>query len=245
MNLLDGLPLALQVGIPVGVFLLLCLLVPMGVVYAQVQKMRQGVYLRRLDEQAAAAVYRRVREEADWAQAQGFVVFEGVYTFELGVAAILAVWRHAEHPSYLVLFLAGKKRQLILVTEFSQHLDLTTGATTDLQLCPQPPGHYVQTFRGLSPTGLLDRHLAAARYITGTGGVRIEPVRGGFEDAFTRGERAQAAYVQTLPAWPLRAPYWFYVRKRLRHNKSIERLHKAGKLLLPNSPGYAPFTFAE
>ncbi len=131
---------------------------------------------------------------------------------------------------------------MVLVTEFSQQLDLTTGTTPDMQLCPQAPGHYQQSFGGLSRDELRERHLAAAQYITQQGGVDVEPVPWGFEEAFTRGEMVQAAHVQTLFMWPLRAPYWFYLRRRLCHNKSIERLHKAGKLLLPNEPGYRPFT---
>ena len=234
MDLLDGLPLGMQIGVPVGVFLLLCILVPIVMMYMQVQKMRQGICLNRLDEQATAAIYDGFREDADWAFAKGFGQFEGMYTFQAGATATLGVWRHTQHPTYFVLFLVGLKKMLVLITEFSPHLDLTTGATMDLQFCPQAPGHYLQTFSRLSPDQMLDRHLAAARHITTMGGVQVEPVPWGFEEAFTKGEMAQGDYIQTLPAWPLRAPYWFYVRKRLCHNKSVEQLHRSGKILLPN-----------
>ena len=234
MDLLEGFPLGIQIGVPVGVFLLICILVPIAMIYIQIQKMRQGMLLSRLDEQATAAIYDRFRADADWAFSKGFEQFEGMYTFQAGAVATLGVWRHTEHPTYFVLFLAGAKKVPILITEFSPHLDLTTGATMDLQACPQAPGHYVQTFSRLSPDEMLERHLAAARYITTTGGARVEPVPWGFEEAFTKGEMAQGEYIRTLRAWPLRAPYWFYVRKRLCHNKSVEQLHRSGKILLPN-----------
>ncbi len=242
MDLLTDSPLVAEVVVGVGLLLLLCLALPVGVVYVQVSRMRQGIQLDRLDEQTAARMYDELREDAEWALAKGFEQYEGMYTFKAGATAFLGVWRHTQHPTYFILFLTGGKKVLTFITEFTGDLDLTTGDTNDLQLCPQAPGHYMQTFRKPSREGLLNGHLAAARYITTMAGVCVEAVPWGFEKAFTKGEMVQAAYTQSLLAWPVRAPYWFFIRRLLVHNKSIEQLHKAGKLLLPNDRGYVPFT---
>lgn len=241
MDLLPDLATNVEILIPIGVFLVLCITVPIGIIFVQVPKMRQGIHLTRLDEEAPAAMYDPLREDADWALAKGFEQFEGMYTFTVGASAFLAVWRHMRHPTYFVLFLTGGKKVFTFITEFSKDCDLTTANTRDLQLCPRAPGHYLQTFRKLAPDELLDRHLAAARYISTIGGVRVEAVPWGFEEAFTKGEMVQGAYIQSLSAWPLRAPYWFYIRKRLCHNKGVEQLHKSGRLLLPNDRGYRSF----
>ncbi|MCP4645471.1 MAG: hypothetical protein GY851_33820 [bacterium] len=242
MDFLTDLPTSLEVIIPIGFFLFLCIAVPIGVIFMQVPKMCQGIHLTRLEQGATEAMYDELREDADRALAKGFSQFEGMFTFRAGASGFLAVWRHTEHPTYFVLFLTGGKKALTFITEFSPDLDLTTANIKDAQLAPQAPGRYLQTFSKISLDELLDRHLAAARYITTMGGVHVEPVPWGFEDAFTKGEAIHGSYIQTLPAWPLRAPYWFYIRRRLLHNKSVEQLHKSGRLLLPNDRDYRPFT---
>ena len=231
-----------QIALLGGVFLCLCLAAPILVTFQQVGKMRQGIHLRRLPEQAVTAAYERFRAEADWALAKGFAQFEGMYTFVVGAAAFVAAWRHMEHPTYFVLLSTGPKKFFVFLTEFSEHSDLVTGSAKHFQLFPKPPGHYVQTFSKLSLDDLFARHLAAARYVTTAGAVQVKPTPWAFEDAFTKGEALQAAYLQSLPFWFLRAPYWYYVRKTRFHNKAIERLHKSGMLQLPNDRGFENFT---
>ena len=69
------------------------------------------------------------------------------------------------------------------------------------------------------------------------------PTDGILPEAVLRSEMRRAAFVRTLPFWYVRAPYWFYVRRTLRHNRSIEELHRAGKIVLPNDPGFSDFQF--
>lgn len=232
-----------EIIVPTVALLFLCIAVPIVVTFLNVSKMRQGVQFTQVPAKAWAGRYARLKPQADWAFEKGFDAFIGMYVFKLGVAVFVSVWRHKKHPTYFLVILMSGKPILNFITGFSENLELSTASAKHFQLCPQAPGHYMQTFSKLSLDGLFDRHLASARFLTTKGGIKMRPVPWGFEEAFTRREMAQAAYLESLPLWFLRAPYWFYLRRRFYHNKTIEELHRAGKVLLPNDRGFTEFTF--
>lgn len=243
MESLMDMVLTPQVVVPIGVLLLLFIAIPIAITSQSVAKMRRGVQLTPLPPEAWTQQYDRMQVQADWALQKGFDTLIGMYVFKLGAAAILSVWRHRKHPTYFSVIFTGGKPILHFLTEFSENLDLTTGNVNHFHLLPQPPGHYVQTFRKLSLDDLFERHMAAARYLTTKGGVKVRPVSRSFEETFTSGEAVQGAYVQSLSLWLLRVPYWCFLRKALYHNKTIEDLHRAGKLSVPNDRGFIEFTF--
>jgi hypothetical protein len=52
------------------------------------------------------------------------------------------------------------------------------------------------------------------------------------EEAIVESTQQQMEYVRSLPLWPLRGTYWFFVRRNILANKSIEDQHQAGKIAL-------------
>ncbi|HIJ64576.1 MAG TPA: hypothetical protein HPP77_01390 [Candidatus Hydrogenedentes bacterium] len=84
--------------------------------------------------------------------------------------------------------------------------------------------------------------LEAAHWVAAASAAHVKFVSWGFEDAFTKGEALQAAYVQSLPVWFLRAPHWCYLRRTRFHSKSVELLHESGMLRLPDDRDFLDFT---
>jgi hypothetical protein len=66
------------------------------------------------------------------------------------------------------------------------------------------------------------------------GKVKLKAEDKEFEQAFTRAIREQVKYIKMLPLWPLRGPCWYFIRRYLWHNKSIEEQHRKGMIKLPN-----------
>ena len=219
------------------------IVVPVVITYVSVQAMRRGVHLEPAPESTYRAQFHRVDQHQGWAEDNGFE-FNGGYTMMLGVKSFVAAWKHREEPTYFVMLLAADKQVYTFTTEFSEAFSLdTTGSDDDM--LPSPPGHYKQGFSGLSLVDLYQRHLEGVQYLRSNGHIQTRPRNPSLQDAVSRDAKRQAAYIQTLPLYPFRAVYWFYIWKKLKNNQSIEQLHKSGKVLLPNDPGFRKFEYGE
>jgi hypothetical protein len=213
--------------------------VPILLTYLNIKTSRKGIRLEPASETAYAPQFRTLDQHQGWAEENGFQ-YVGAYTVTLGVKVLLGAWKHQHEPTYFIMVLLADKQIYTFTTEFSEERSLDTVGSDD-DMLPSPPGHYKQTFGGLSLVDLYQRHLESMHYIRTAGHIQTKPARLTLEDAVSLDAKRQAAYVQTLPLWPFRAVYWYYIWKRLKHNKSVEQLHKAGKVLLPNDPGFHEF----
>jgi len=184
---------------------------------------------------------RHVQAVADWAYNNGFDTFLGAYMVRLGVESFIAAWEHHGRPTYFCLYQAANRIFYDFVTIFSENRSLTTGSTKDGQFLPKPPGHYVQTFSSVSVAELYDRHRSAEQYLTMVGGITSRPLVSSFQETLAGAVKEQAAYIQSLGLWPLRAPVWYFIRKHRLHNKTIEQLHMARKAVLPHDPDFVEF----
>ena len=177
-----------------------------------------------------------------WAQPLGFE-WVGSFTMNAGsMRSFIAGWQHRQQPTFLAVYYitsqqGGKavtKRSYDFVTEFSPDIGLTTGTTRDAQFFPARPGAYRQSFSGLDPDDVWAWHQASQEYLMRVGGIRMDPPRRGFEDAFHEGIQKQMAFVRSIPLWPLRAPFWYFVNRRRYHNMSVEQQHRARLIRMPH-----------
>lgn len=208
----------------------------------QVLKMGKGIKLEPASREANRRQYEELAPFDEWAARNGFE-FLSAYTMQAIAKSFLGVWRHRQDATYFVLTLAGSKKMPSFTSEFSVERSLdTVGAGLEMTL-PSIPGSYKQSFAKASLDELYARHLEAMQYLTRVGQMRCEPSGYGIEEAVPREFRRQAAYIRALPAWPLRAIYWYHVARRRKLGKTIEQQHKAGLVLLPNDPGFRDFCY--
>jgi len=51
-------------------------------------------------------------------------------------------------------------------------------------------------------------------------------VDGNFEEDFTGALSQQSKHIRSLALWPLRIPWWYFVRRSQRHDKTLTQLER-------------------
>ena len=177
--------------------------------------------------EAHRAEYAKARQYDDWAQGEGFEWLGG-YLIEAGNRIFIGAWQHAEQSVYFCVYCHSLGTAFDLVTYFCDDVTLTTGSSKDGQMLPPHPGAFMQTFPGKSPEELWDRHLLAEAFLSSQMSVTAKPEDRPFDQVFTEAAHRQVAYVRSIPLWPLRAIYWYLVRRSRLAGKSIQDQHEAG-----------------
>ena len=167
-----------------------------------------------------------------WAQDNGFA-FVGWFVMP-GQPALIAAWQHADQPTFFCQYFVRGQTTCDFATELAEEVSLTTGSTKDGQLFPCPPGHYKQTFTGLGLDQQWARHAEGVKYLADVGRARPASLDEPFEEVFVDAVRKEMAFIRGIPLWPLRAPYWYFVRRHLWHNRSIQSQHDKLAVALPN-----------
>ncbi|MBP7431301.1 MAG: hypothetical protein KBC05_17845 [Candidatus Hydrogenedentes bacterium] len=202
---------------------------------------RKGIALRPVDARDHPAPAQAYALHAAWAAQHDFDCV-GSYAASLaGTRFFMLAWKHRTRPLYLVLYVVQGKVKYDLMTRLGPRRALTTSATRDAHLMPKPPGHYTQSFNVNSLDQFHRLHEESEKFLVERGGIQREHVPWGFEEDLNRYVILGSQYVMSLPLWPLRAPWWFFVRRRAFHNRSIEQLHRSGRVLLPGDPGFHEF----
>lgn len=178
-------------------------------------------------------------EAGQWAQSNHFE-FVGQFNTSIGSQkGSVAAWRHTERPSFFCEYIiigpnAEMHRAFDLETIFGFNVELNTASTADGHLQPKPGGSYVQSFSEMSFDDRWGEHIKSENYLMDVGGAELVQEEIPFEDHFIESTREQVEYVRSLRFWPFRWAYWYFVRRRLWHNRSIEMQHKKGMIKMPN-----------
>lgn len=232
-----------NLGLAVAGFCLLAFLVITGITTVSVYGLKPGIVIAKLPDEEPYPMAAYLREHGPWATEQGFDRYLGTFVVRLPAGAcLIAAWQHRLRPTYFCPYAAANKVFHDFVTLFSENRSLTTTNTRDGQFLPKAPGRYMQTFTGLSLDELLNRHAASEQFLLTQGRILERPVSWTFEEALSASLASQGAYIRSLPLWPLRAVYWFLVRKRRLHNKTIEEQHQLGLIRLPHELGFQEFS---
>jgi len=224
-------------------FLVLAVIFIVAITMQSVWQMARGVSLTRVDPAQDSRAAKAEQQHAEWAYRQGFDTYLGSYLIRLGTDCYIAAWQHRQRPTYFCVYYTANRFLFDFATIFSENRGLTTGSTKDGQFLPKPPGDYIQTFSGLSLDEQFNQHAVSEHYLMTAGRLQLLSVPWTFEEAVLESIKMQAAYIQSLSMWPMRAPYWFFIRKGRLHNKSIEELHNAGMAPLPHEPGFQEFVY--
>ena len=189
-------------------------------------------------EKGSASQTRAPSRAEDWARNNDFE-FAGEFTMKAGFQpAYIAAWQRANRPTFLTYYSVRTKHSIQtafdFVTKFADDVGLTTCSKADGHSLPYQAGHYVQSFSNISLDDQWYRHVEMENYLMDAGGAQLVPSDVPFADFFVDFISKQMRFVRGLWFWPLRGAYWFFVRKRLWHNKSVKTQYEKGMIKMPN-----------
>lgn len=165
--------------------------------------------------------------DAIWAAEHGFEPV-GAYRAILQPASpIVVAWTRRDEPTYLCAYIydSAQNRTEVDIVTVAGDQALTTGTTRDAHLLPEPPGSWSQSFSLPDLESRWQRHNEARAYLAAAAGFDPSRHQPHLTTHFTQAIRDQADYIQSIALWPLRIPYWYFVRRHLRHGKSVEKLY--------------------
>jgi hypothetical protein len=148
-------------------------------------------------------------------------VFDGAYIFQ---NVRFAVWTQpvALLPvRRFVLMQAAGKLAHDFVTEFSELESLTTGMSRANFLFPRPWGSFLQSFPGKSLRELWQQHTQGETFLIESGAVLPNGASQSIEATLAKAMPRQMAHVRSFPLWPVRALYWYFIKRFLSQNIPI------------------------
>lgn len=186
----------------------------------------------------AKRMIRSVAHLHQWAEQNEFK-FLGYYNIRVGFNKIfLAGWQRTDRPTFMCHYVIKAQntvgRATDIATEFANDISLTTVDTREGQFSPKPPKAYSQSFSRVDLDQQWNRHIEAENYLIDVGGAQLVNLDIEFEKEVVEAGRKQNEFIRSIPLWYLRGCYWYFLRKHLWHNKSIEAQHKQGMIRLPN-----------
>lgn len=162
-----------------------------------------------------------------WADQRGFR-WEGAYYLNLMGGTFVAAWAHESEPTYFCIYVTASRRVTDLVTVLNEGAGLTTCDTRDAILWPLPPGNYKQAFSGKTADERWQLHREALDCLRDRLGLAVKSNSGSFQDAFAHGVTEGVRHVRSLPLWPLRWPWWYFVRRCRLCNKTVREQIESG-----------------
>lgn len=224
--------IAIGAYIPVGLAVLLTLMVLLiaFAVHNSVTKLADpNLKLVPAPEDKYAREYTLTATHDQWAESQGFD-YLGAYLLHGPATFFIAAWQLRNMPTFLCVYCHGENTHFDIVTIYSEHQGLTTGSSKDGQTLPRAPGSYAQTFSNLDLDAMWTRHQQAEKYLHENARMQANPGNLEFEPLFIDAVRREAQFVQSIPLYPFRGVYWFFVRRHQRHNRTIEQQHARGMI---------------
>ncbi len=146
--------------------------------------------------------------------------FFGAFRFH---SITLGVWTQ---PGSLPLHRVGLMRGPAgvvceFITDFSDDNSLTTSRSRSAFMFPRRWGEFLQSFPRSTLDQLWNQHLQGVEFLTSREGIPVRECRGSYEERMRRAMSEQLAYIRSLPFWPVRGLYWFFVKRFLMQNKPI------------------------
>ena len=173
-------------------------------------------------------VMQSIQKFYPWAKENGF---EWVNSYQTIGTAIVSAWAKKDEPTFFCIYcMSNGKISRYFVTEFNGGGGLSTSNSPDACMFPVRPGDYAQTFPNSTIEEQWNWHLHAREHLEKNLDVEICSNNSDFEKMFVAGVKRPIEYITTLPLWPFRAPYWFFVRRKRMRGKTVSELLHAGML---------------
>lgn len=206
----------------------ICGSVVKGIVNAVNSLTSESGRLRIVEDHERKENFESLLENDGWAVEHGFE-FLGTYFMNAVAPLYMAVWRNAESTTFLCLYRMSTQAVTLSVREFVTMLpkdhSLTTSSARDAFTLPFRSGSFMQTFPKLSMDQLWERHMEGIMHVVRKTGIQPIMPEVPFVEIFNGSVVGQVAYVRSLSLWPLRALYWYFVKRWVMRNRSIEDQH--------------------
>ena len=196
-----------------------------SVVFQMVHRLsRPGAGIRPVAREDCPEDFARASELEAWASSRGFV-FSGAFRFDVATSLFVAAWQRPGRSEYLLEYQSPHLTHYDFVSLFADEHALTTASTKDSLFLPQPIGLFVQCFPGVELDGLLKRHEDAKVYLC-----REYQLTESFQEApihelVNRAIARQMQYVRSIPFWPLRSPWWYFVNRETLKGRPVDVLY--------------------
>jgi hypothetical protein len=147
--------------------------------------------------------------------------FVAAYGFHL---VWFGIWTQKEGRSPIRYYcFAGttNSRAEEFITVFSDDASLTTTRTRSAFVFPRPFGAFMQAFPKAPISQLWDSHQRGEQYLVSEVAIPVKDCRLSYVERLKQGVVTQTAHIRSLPLWPLRGVYWFFIKRFLMHNRPI------------------------
>ncbi|MHC4524604.1 MAG: hypothetical protein ACYSU8_03580 [Planctomycetota bacterium] len=183
-----------------------------------------------------------------WAASHGFHYMNTFLMQITNTRTFVAVWQHPHDPTFFAAYICQgtggnssdqsnvvtQKTVFDFITYFDKGYSLTTGSTSDGNLFPLQQNIYHQTLDFADWDDHYQKHTQAVTYLKNIGGIRLDVLTKPVDQYILEAVHSCTKHVRSLFLWPLRGAYWYFIRRRLWHNLTIQQQHEKGKIKLPN-----------
>jgi hypothetical protein len=173
--------------------------------------------LRPISGELSPARQAIVLQHQEWLAAQGY---QFLTSFQFSTIQVV-VFQQTDAPRYFNLNF-HKSTTYDLVTRFDDTRSLTTATSDSIGMIPPAPGCYKQGFPRAAADLALQRHLEAETYLINKFGIVCQAVTKPYEQLLIDGMRAEVAHVKSMPLWPIRGIYWYFVNRTRMANRTIQ-----------------------
>ncbi len=109
----------------------------------------------------------------------------------------------------------------VSIIDSDHSLTTTTGNSAFVQ--PRPPGSFLQSTNKKDLRVVWEQHTEAERFIISKYSLTVGIVSKDFIERVNEGIKKQAQYLFSVRFWPLKAPYWYYIKRHLMVNKTVQQ----------------------
>jgi len=167
--------------------------------------------------------------DSAWASENNFEPV-GVYRVKnLMGSPILVGWKYAHERTYLCMFVVFEAQTFCDCVSVFKDSVLTTSTIKDGQTIPPGREDWIQSFDVSDMGELWNHHRLALDHIAQNSSQ--VPLKDGssLAEDFEASIHRQADFLSSITLWPLRVPYWYFVRRAQRHNKALHVLLAGSK----------------
>jgi hypothetical protein len=159
-----------------------------------------------------------------WLNANGFTP-QGAYRF---MSIHLLSWRQESTWRYVAIYYKPSVRYDI-VTVFNEEQNLTSCSHGDAFVFPRPEGSYLQSKPGETLDALMAYHLEGEEFLVEHFKITKSGLQRPFLEYLNVGLKEQVALIRSIPFWPFRAVYWYFVRRKMMANRSVRQQYAKEK----------------
>lgn len=141
-----------------------------------------------------------------------------------------SAWRLNRQNTFLLISFIADKQVIDFVTVFNDHQTHTTTNSIDAFLFPAKPDCCREGIRSHKLEELYQLHQHSASLVQSHLNIRTSHVELEFLPTLCQNMRQQMQYIKSLPLYPLRALYWFFIQRKKLFGETIEQQSREGKL---------------